>query len=113
FGEELTSERKEILHALVKNSTHPLSRAIYQYLNQVDGSLSVHHFEEHRGQGIQARINDNLVALGSASFVGLNQPNSVPRSSSYFSIKGKIVGHFVFESSLRAGIENAINELKS
>lgn len=113
IGEKLTSEHKEILHALVKNSTHPLSRAIYHYLDQIDGSLSVHNFEEHRGQGIQARINDNLVALGSASFVGVSQPNSVSRSSSYFSIKGKIVGHFVFESRLRPGIEETIRELKS
>ena len=46
FGSELNSFQKEMLHAVVKNSTHPLSRMIFDYID-VKQELNVTDYEEH------------------------------------------------------------------
>lgn len=112
FGDELRPQEKEMIHALVQNSTHPLSRAIDRFIGRVENYVEATNFEEHKGQGIQARANDCLVAIGSASFLGVVKTDPVKSTASYVSIKGKIIGYFVFENNVREGMEELMNGLK-
>ena len=64
IGPELNPFQQEIIKSLVRNSTHPLSRLIY---NQIKANklYETENFEELSGQGISGSMLNNFVKLGS------------------------------------------------
>lgn len=55
---------QRLIKSLVRNSSHPLSRNIYD-LFSVEINEEINDFEELPGKGIKAIVNDNLVQIGS------------------------------------------------
>lgn len=111
-GKMLTPNQKSALFELTRQSTHPYSKSIAQFLaNEIEISTSVTNFEEVTGKGVQAKNEaGQLMKLGSSSFLGFQEERTM--SGSYFSIDNEYIGHFRFQSQLRDNILQAISALQ-
>lgn len=117
-GDELSIEEKIMMKSLVKNSTHPLSKKIFSYLNDIDEKriLPVQNFEEKIGKGMFGIVNGKVIKAGSKKFVlgdtndGFNKMN-YKFSEVYISIENKFKGTFQIKNSYRENISSMIKNL--
>jgi len=112
LGDRLNTKQKEAIYCLANSSTHPLSRAIVDYLkkDQAFNVDEISNFSETGGKGISGEINGMRIRIGSASFTGqtIEDPNE---TSSFITINDTIHGRFIFNSELRKGIEKLVGSL--
>lgn len=111
-GKTLTPEQKSALFELTRQSTHPYSKSITQYLsNDIEINSGVTDFKEVTGKGVQAKNKKGqLIKLGNQSFLGLEEEKTI--SGSYLSIDNEFIGHFSFQSQLRNNILKTLSELQ-
>tara|TARA_R110002050_G_scaffold297339_2_gene458617 strand:+ start:26749 stop:29181 length:2433 start_codon:yes stop_codon:yes gene_type:complete len=113
IGNELTDENKRRIYALVSNSTHPLSKAIYAKLSGPI-PIEVHDFKEHVAQGISGVVDGAFLKMGSSSFVNYSKTIKNDLSSRVFvQIENEVLGYFVIKKKYRDGIIALIESLKS
>jgi len=110
-GSDLTDEEEILLKNTLRGSNHPLSRTLYNLLNE-QNILTLDHFEEYPGKGIEASFNDDKIKIGSASFVGHSQEHSTINTSVYISTNSKYKGKFTFYNSYRKGVSKLFSALK-
>jgi len=110
-GETLTALEEALLKNTLRSSNHPLSRTLYDILKAND-IVTLHHFEEHLGQGIEASHNNNNIKVGSASFVGHSQDTSTLNTTVHVSTNNTYKGKFTFFNSYRKGVSKLFNTLK-
>ena len=110
-GSSLTKEQQAIIAAVVRNSTHPLSRAVYDYLDHVE-TYVVDRYEEISGKGITATVHGHHVKIGSLAWLeGLTLAENSPfysdaqRSQMHIVIDGSLLGCFTILSEFREGTE--------
>ena len=116
IGQPLTMDQKKIIISVAHSSTHPLSRAIVQFLHQhINLDLpDASNFEEVSGKGIEAICDTKKIRIGSRSFVGDNSlKNQSEETSVSISIDEQYVGKFIFRSELRDGIDSMLKKLKN
>ena len=70
------------------------------------------HFEEISGKGIQAEIDGNFIQIGSASFVGDFEENSIQQTSVHIKINDVYFGKYIFNNEYREGLELLFKDLK-
>ena len=118
-GSELTSLDSVLIKSLVKNSTHPLSKKIYDSLD-CQANLNVVSFKEMQGKGIEAEILGKHVRLGSKPFISgkaFDSGNAHEKrnfnidTNVYISIDDEIPGYFSVSNVYRPEIESMIKEL--
>ena len=115
-GDTLDDFKKEMIKSLAKNSTHPLSSAIYNSLSKYD-EPEVSEFREYSNLGIEGKVLGNKIKLGSLSFIDDSLANfklaqqETPRV--YFSFNERTVGYFEINNNYREGIEKVVKELSS
>lgn len=113
-GTALTDEQKRIIISVAHSSTHPLSRAIVQFLRrQVTLDLpEVTHFKEISGKGIEAKCDDKIIRIGSRNFANdhSNDTQSDETATS-ISVDGICIGTFIFNSDLRLGMDEMLQKL--
>ena len=68
-GLELSGDEESLLKSTLRNSNHPLSRSLYSLLND-HNIVTLDDYEEHIGEGITAKHNQDSIKIGSAPFVG-------------------------------------------
>ena len=116
FEGELNSYEKELLAALVKHSTHPMSRAIDHDLN-LRSDLAVTHFQEADGKGIQGKIAGQQIQVGKWSWFpeGVREQITSPNSTSgtWVLIDGRLKGKFWMAQQFRSGLNAVIEEFSS
>lgn len=111
IGEEPSDEEHSFIKSLSRQSTHPLSIALSQHLAAFE-SYQTEGFEEYAGQGVQGRINHQLIKIGSAKFVGVKLPDDVPYTSRvYVAIDEKYLGYFNINNKYRSGLNQVMNYL--
>lgn len=112
-GDPLTEYEQRLIKSLVRNSSHPLSRNIYD-LFSVEINEEINDFEELPGKGIKAIVNDNLVQIGSKIFLeDKNKNESITLSTRvYVSINGKIKGFFNVANNYRESLKETIEYLE-
>ncbi len=116
-GDNLSVYESLSVKSLVRNSSHPLSRIIYDYLP--DGNhFEVNSFNEIIGQGLEGIVNNKIIKLGSGSFVNSNKPDSnlAQKKKSfdttvYLSIDNELKGRFRFSNLYRTELNEVINSL--
>lgn len=109
-GTPLTDQEKGYLLSSVNLSTHPLSMAIRDHLQQHQ-LISPSSFEEVTGRGTITTFNETIeIKLGSSDF--LNQSID-EQTAVYISISGEYKGRFLFEFSYRNGISDLVKELQN
>lgn len=110
-GKVLTPFEQKLIKSLVRNSTHPLSKKIY---DSIDGDeiYPVTKFQEKTGAGISGMIYGHFLKLGSSNFVGLvNSDEESLQTRIYLSINDQVVGKFIISNSYRKGIDEVIKNL--
>ncbi len=112
FKGELSKEDVEAVLSIAYQSTHPLSKAIYQFLAQKGGKhMQVQNFKSDVGEGISAEVNGDFYKIGSNNYIGV-EANGNSKTQVYISKNGNNLGVFYFESQYRKGLEELISELK-
>ena len=110
-GSKLSSKEKALIKAVLRASNHPLSRALYNYIEEKPSSLTIHNFEEVLGKGILAEINGESIQLGSFGFVGGVLNKAINETAIYVKINNEIEGGFIFNNSYRTGLKNVFDKL--
>ena len=110
-GTSLTESENLVLKNSLRGSNHPLSRALYQILDE-NNIVTLDNFKEHIGKGIEAKYNDLELKIGSASFVGNTQQASALSTTVHISSNNNYKGKFTFYNSYRKGVSKLFNQLK-
>lgn len=111
-GIDLSLEELQLVFSTVSVSTHPLSRSVFEYIKLTENLdlLEANQFAETSGAGIESKIGDITLKIGSASFVGNNEHKG-DETTIHISINGNYKGRFVFESEYRNGIFESLERL--
>jgi len=110
-GSNLTDSEEILLKNTLRSSNHPLSRTLYDILKE-QNIITLDHFEEHLGKGIEASYGNHKIKVGSAGFVGYAQKTSVLNTSVHISTNDDYKGKFTFYNSYRKGVSKLFNVLK-
>lgn len=108
----LSSNDKSLVKSAVRNSSHPLSRAIYDYLQDVP-SMSADTFNEISGEGILASIDGNEVKAGSEFFIHGFKSSKDEFTKVYISINNKPAGYFSISNRYREGLKELVSSLEA
>ncbi|WP_299276207.1 heavy metal translocating P-type ATPase metal-binding domain-containing protein [uncultured Psychroserpens sp.] len=109
-GEVLSFSEEQLLKNTLRGSNHPLSRTLYDILDE-HSIISLNHFEEHLGKGIEATYDKNHIKIGSASFVGTKE-TPLLNTTVHVSTNNHYKGKFTFFNSYRKGLSKLFNSLK-
>lgn len=109
-GREIPKELLNSVSSLLANSTHPLSNAIYKYLN-ITPENEVTNFKNIVGKGIEAWVNEQHIKIGSTDFVG-TEKTLHNNASVFVKIDKKIYGEFQVKNAYRYGFEQMMSSLK-
>lgn len=110
-GEVLSSSEEILLKNTLRGSNHPLSRTLYDLLQEND-IITLDQFEEHIGQGIEGIHQNESIKVGSANFVGKTQDSVVLNTSVHISSNNTYKGKYTFYNSYRKGLSKLFNQLK-
>lgn len=109
-GQNLSVTQLMWVKNIVRASNHPLSRMLYEKLPSAEKVL-LQDFEEISGKGIKAQINNNVILIGSAKFVGSVQEQRITQTAVYISINGNVYGKFIFRNEYRPGLSDLFKKL--
>jgi P-type Cu+ transporter len=116
-GDTLNDFELNIVKSLSRQSSHPLSKIISTELQKrnKDRFLAVSSFREFAGKGVEARVEDILVRLGSSPFTHYESENNKvsPNAGShiYVSLNGEFRGNFTVSNDYRPGLDKTAREL--
>lgn len=111
IGESLNKAQLESIAVLLNNSNHPLSKILYKKLNIKEHYLMINNFQEIPGKGLEGIINQVLVKIGSASYVGELENINQSQTKVFIAIGEDILGYFLFHNSYRRGLKNIFQSL--
>ncbi|MEM6514812.1 MAG: heavy metal translocating P-type ATPase metal-binding domain-containing protein [Bacteroidota bacterium] len=110
-GAELSIEQETLLKNTLRASNHPLSRKLYEILDE-NNIISLDHFEEILGQGISASHLNEEIKVGSANFVGVKEHSKLS-TSVYVSTNNSYKGKFTFFNRYRKGVSKLFKSLSN
>lgn len=121
-GRQLDTDEHRMLFSTLHENTHPLGRAVYQYLRPEvqqplrNYLLAPDTYEEVSGKGVRATFGEQEVKLGSASWVGTADAegahDTVLASRVYVSLGGLISGYFELRNQYRSGTNELVSDLR-
>ena len=111
-GEGLTTEELAAIKVVLRASNHPLSRLLYNFIETEPLMDNTFHFEEILGMGIQAKINDMDVKLGSEKFVGAIT-SKTNETAIHIKINNELKGSYIFKNSYREGTKHVFETLSN
>lgn len=110
FTGRLDKKNSALIKSLVKNSVHPLSRLVYNYLPECE-IFKVDDFVEIANKGILGTINEKRLMIGSADWVGAEKEAEQQVSAVYVSVNGSVLGSFKIKNNYRAGLQSVLSRL--
>lgn len=108
-GDEINEFDLLNIKTLLKNSNHPLSKSLYEFIDCDDNYFPVENFSEISGKGYHANVRGNLYKIGSAKHIG--QPSKNHETAVYISKNGTFIGNFVFKNEYRANLKDLFAKL--
>ncbi len=108
-GTSLSSKEKQGLKSLIRNSNHPLSRILYDKLENID-LAPLKEFKETVGEGIEGIVNENIIKVGTAKFTGFSNKSPL-ETSVYLSINGIQKGKYTYKNQYRIGVFSMFKKL--
>lgn len=99
------------ISSLLRASNHPLSRMLYDFLSE-KGKIKIQDFEEITGKGIQAKVGEDFIKMGSVSFSGNAAENAVLQTSIHIQKNEEYCGKFIFKNQYREGLKKLFDSLK-
>ncbi|MBL7916898.1 MAG: heavy metal translocating P-type ATPase metal-binding domain-containing protein, partial [Bacteroidia bacterium] len=111
-GNILSTSSIELIKNLAQQSNHPLSKAIVSFLPE-SKKCQITKYIEEKGNGISGTIENNIVKIGSANFVGVKDDLKETNGSRvWLSINNMPLGCFYVENLYREELEKTVNTLK-
>lgn len=110
-GVTLSEDEEVLLKSTLRGSNHPLSRSLYELLNE-HNILTLDRFEEHLGKGIEAQYKQDSIKIGSAPFVGHTSETATLNTAVHISSNNTYKGKFTFFNAYRKGLSQLFNKLK-
>ena len=111
-GKELSEKEQSWVKSLSRQSKHPLSVAVYEY---IEGQLidDIEDYMEIASSGIKGKIDGKKIRMGAADFVGNKDFKTKANASLvHLSIDGEYYGVFSIANKYREGIEEIATKLK-
>jgi Cu+-exporting ATPase len=109
-GIELTEAEAVLLKNTLRASGHPLSQTLYEQLAPYN-IVPLDDFEEHLGEGLEGRLADGHIRVGSSQFVTGIPSAQVGGSEVHISANDAYKGHFVIRNSYREGAGKLFEDL--
>jgi len=113
-GIELTDEEQSLLTSTLRASNHPLSRSLYNLL-QEHNIHTLDDFQEEVGQGIVGVLDQNKIKVGSYAFVASVQSEfnntTQNQTSVHISTNDTYKGCYIFYNEYRQGMQNLFQSL--
>lgn len=112
-GDTLTQIEFAKVKSIVRNSNHPLSRKLYEFLPQSQVA-EISNYEEIIGKGMLATIENISFKIGSLQL--MNNPNAIEQDKNtkvHIEIDNLYKGYFVFNHQYREGLHELFYKLNS
>jgi Cu+-exporting ATPase len=111
-GVALTRDETELLNSTLRASNHPLSRSLYEML-KVHDIRTLDAFEEKIGKGMEASADNQLIRVGSYSFVAEGEPplEVTDKTAVHISSNNLYKGCYVFQNHYREGLSEVLTTL--
>lgn len=116
-GTTLTDEEQKWVRSLVRQSTHPMSRYVFESITPSE-AVEIREFEEISGRGIRAVIGDHTISIGSHAWItghhytkNQEEPIHAPVSRVYVAIDHHLKGVYKIRSEYRAGLDQVMGKL--
>ncbi|GAA4272848.1 heavy metal translocating P-type ATPase metal-binding domain-containing protein [Aquimarina gracilis] len=109
-GLQLTPEEESLLKNTLRASNHPLSRSLYDILDE-HNIITLDDYQEHIGKGIKGKSAQNTIKIGSSGFVGNTKDSEALNTSVHISTNNKYKGQYIFHNQYRKGIKEVFNTL--
>jgi Cu+-exporting ATPase len=114
-GSNLDLSDKVAISSLVRHSSHPLSRKIYEKFLDVPVE-SPEAYEEIAGLGIRGKVKGRIWKIGSREFLGLDHGKDAVKGLNgavYVAVDGKYLGHFEVKNTYREGLANVLSYFRN
>jgi len=111
-GKDLNNQEKQLLKSTLRISNHPLSRALYDSILDID-TVNIIYFKEIIGKGIEVQYNEFFLKVGSASFVNYIEDDKLFETAVHVSFNNEYKGKFVIKNAYRKGLKSLFNSLKN
>ena len=108
-GPDLGPDQIQLLKSAFSNSSHPLSRLIYQLLPECE-KIPISAFHEETGKGFTAEISGWQLKIGSADYLGV-ATESTPNESRIHVNIDDYLGYFAIQSTYRKNVFEMLKEL--
>ena len=99
-----------IIRTLTGFSAHPLSKILSKSLGK-SRPMSVAHFREIPGKGIEGEVDGKFFRIGSAAFTGADQSAELLATKVYVSVDDVPRGHFTVRTQVRKNISTMLSRL--
>ena len=109
-GQEIAEFDLKNIKSLLKNSNHPLSKSLYEFLEVEDEYLPIENFKETAGKGYEATVRGKVYKIGSAKFT--HQEAKSLETAVYLERDGEFLGKYIFKNEYRDGLAEMAKELK-
>lgn len=110
-GKPLSKRQVLRINSLAKQSSHPLSQALYHFTKSGE-ELELKYFKQMDGKGIEAWIDEKHIMLGSADFVGIDKNVEQDATVIYIKEDGECFGYYVIRQKYRNGLAGLLRRLK-
>jgi Cu+-exporting ATPase len=111
IGSEIDDFDLRNIKSLLKNSNHPLSKSLYNFIEVNDDYFEVEDFEEISGKGYQGKLRGTLYKIGSASFTG--EKSQDLETAVYIKKDETFIGKFTFKNEYRNNLSQLFKNLKN
>ena len=108
-GQEIIAFDLENIKTLVKNSTHPLSKLLYDFIDVKDPYFEIENYLEIAGKGYSGKVRSQVYKIGSANFVGENSTDL--ESAVYIKKNDEFLGKFIFKNEYRSQLKEMFSSL--
>jgi len=111
-GTLLDDVLKSKLKSLTRQSTHPMSAAVYDFLKSSE-PIDVADFRELPARGVIGMFGNDKLKAGSADFIYGDNPKPDYRGSNvYVSLNEQPIGYFSVENKYREGLSDILSSLE-
>lgn len=108
-GTEISEFDLKNIKSLLKNSNHPLSKSLYEFVEVNDEYFPIEQFKEIPGKGYEAQVRGNSYKIGSAKLVGQESKNL--ETAVYISRNGEFLGKYIFKNEYRDDLKSLFKTL--
>ncbi len=115
LGNNPDTQQERAIYSLAKQSAHPLSRLLANHLLEAGTEpMTISDFKELAGKGVEGRVGENVIRLGSSSFVrGMEKVAEQGTSEVWVSINNEVLGAYSIHNRYRPGVDNMASWFES